>query len=132
RPVLDLSEAALHRLAAYDWPGNVRELKNAIGYAVATLDGDAVQPWDLPDAVAGGSGAQPPPNPPAPPDPLRRRGPLPIAEEIRQLERARIQEALEASGGVQRSAAELIGMPLRTFVLKLKQYGLQARDAKRP
>jgi DNA-binding NtrC family response regulator len=131
RPALEISEAALHRLAAYDWPGNVRELKNAIGYAVATLDGDAVQPWDLPAALAASSASQPPPPTEAKDAPPRHRF-VPLAEEIRQLERARIQEALEASGGVQRYAAELIGMPLRTLVLKLKQYGLQARDAKRP
>jgi two-component system, NtrC family, response regulator AtoC len=34
-------------------------------------------------------------------------------------------EALEAAGGVQKRAAQLIGMPLRTFVLKLRQYGLR-------
>ena len=32
-----------------------------------------------------------------------------------------------AAGGVQRRAAELIGMPLRTFVMKLKQYGISSR-----
>jgi hypothetical protein len=31
---------------------------------------------------------------------------------------------------VQKRAAQLIGMPLRTFVLKAKQYGLQARGAR--
>ena len=29
-----------------------------------------------------------------------------------------------AAGGVRKRAAELIGMPLRTLVLRLKQYGL--------
>jgi DNA-binding NtrC family response regulator len=55
----------------------------------------------------------------------------PVAEEIRALERKRMTEALEAAGGVQRRAAELIGMPLRTFVLKLKQYGIQTRSLRR-
>jgi DNA-binding protein Fis len=36
-----------------------------------------------------------------------------------------MREALDESGGNQRRAAELIGMPLRTFVTKLKQYGLR-------
>ena len=36
-----------------------------------------------------------------------------------------MREALEQSRGNQRQAAELIGMPLRTFVTKLKQYGLR-------
>jgi len=38
---------------------------------------------------------------------------------------ARMQEALEQTGWVQTRAAELIGMPLRTFQQKVKQYGLQ-------
>jgi transcriptional regulator with GAF, ATPase, and Fis domain len=37
-------------------------------------------------------------------------------------------EALRASGGVQMHAAKLIGMPIRTFVTKLKRYGISAKD----
>jgi DNA-binding NtrC family response regulator len=47
-----------------------------------------------------------------------------IYDEIRDLERARMSAALDAAEGVQVRAAELIGMPLRTFVTKLKQYNL--------
>ena len=36
-------------------------------------------------------------------------------------------EALEAAGGVQTRAAQLIGMPLRTFAFKLKRYNLTWR-----
>ena len=49
----------------------------------------------------------------------------PLAEELKALERARMIEALERAGGVQKHAAALIGMPLRTFSAKLKQYGLK-------
>jgi DNA-binding NtrC family response regulator len=55
----------------------------------------------------------------------------PIAEELREIERTRMEEALEATGGVQTRAAELIAMPIRTFAFKLKQYGLSVREAKR-
>lgn len=48
----------------------------------------------------------------------------PIAEELRELERLRMSEALAASGGVKTKAAQLIDMPIRTFTLKAKQYGL--------
>jgi DNA-binding NtrC family response regulator len=54
----------------------------------------------------------------------------PIAEELQALERRRMTEALRATGGVQRRAAELIGMPVRTFTFKLTQYGL--RDGASP
>ena len=48
----------------------------------------------------------------------------PIDDEIRELERRRMIEALAATGGVQNRAAELIHMPLRTFVTKLKRYAI--------
>jgi pSer/pThr/pTyr-binding forkhead associated (FHA) protein len=51
----------------------------------------------------------------------------PIRDELRELERRRMREALAAAGGVQKKAAELIGMPLRTFTLKYKQYGFGER-----
>jgi DNA-binding NtrC family response regulator len=50
---------------------------------------------------------------------------------MRELERARLKEALAAAGGVKARAARLIGMPLRTFVAKVKQYEL-APDAEDP
>jgi DNA-binding NtrC family response regulator len=50
-----------------------------------------------------------------------------IADELQELEARRMREALDSTAGNQRRAAELIGMPLRTFVTKLKQYGLRER-----
>jgi DNA-binding NtrC family response regulator len=69
---------------------------------------------------------QPPPrsepaDAPAPGTPQRFR---PIADELRELEIARIREALEATAGNQTRAAALIAMPVRTFFEKAKQYGL--------
>ena len=55
---------------------------------------------------------------------MSKRATRPIAEELWALERKRIEEALAATGGVQTKAAEFIGMPLRTFVLRLKQHGI--------
>ena len=37
-----------------------------------------------------------------------------------------MQQALAAAGGVQKRAAELIGMPQRTFCMKFKQYGISS------
>ncbi len=38
-----------------------------------------------------------------------------------------MQDALDAAQGVQKRAADLIGMPQRTFGMKVKQYGLSDR-----
>jgi len=96
---------------------------------VAAASRDPVlEPWQLPDRVRGGAvppeedGSTPEANTPseAASTKVFRR----VSDEVRDLERSRMVEALEATGGVQTRAAKLIGMPLRTFVLKLKEYGL--------
>jgi DNA-binding NtrC family response regulator/pSer/pThr/pTyr-binding forkhead associated (FHA) protein len=119
RDVPALGANALAQLSAHLWPGNVRELRNAMATVAALHEGPTV------DEIALGAESVQREPPPAPVPQQARRAFPPIAEELRGLERARMVEALEASGGVQKKAAQLIGMPLRTFVLKARQYGLQ-------
>jgi DNA-binding NtrC family response regulator len=139
RPPLAVSSATLQRLAAHGWPGNVRELKHAIEYAAALVDGDTLEEWHLPDGILTDAAPADAPTATAPSEPAPAAaapsaseppGELPIAfrpisDELRDLERRRMAEALRACHGVQRRAAQLIGMPLRTFSVKLKQYGLK-------
>jgi DNA-binding NtrC family response regulator len=136
RPPMEIAETALAKLGAYAFPGNVRELKNAMEYAAATAEGSVVVLRDLPDRIAGRASAPPsalevesvPAGGAVAGAPRRFR---PIADELRELERTRMVETLEATGGVQNRAAELLAMPIRTFTFKLKQYGISAREAKR-
>jgi DNA-binding NtrC family response regulator len=124
RPPVPISAAAMHALARHAWPGNVRELKNALEFAVAAgIDGE-LQPWHLPRALARSEQPAEPEPIPAQTQPNQLR---PIAEEVRELEERRMREALEATGGNQTRAAALIGMPLRTFVTKGKQFGLAGK-----
>jgi DNA-binding NtrC family response regulator len=114
----------MQTLAGYSWPGNVRELRNVIEFAAATVQESAVEPWHLPEKITGSvddAGTEPASAPPA------ARSFRPVTEEMRELERTRMVQALDAADGVQRRAAELIGMPLRTFVMKIKQYGISPR-----
>jgi two-component system response regulator AtoC len=53
---------------------------------------------------------------------VREVPPAALRDEVEQLERRRISEALAAHDGHQSNAATAIGMPLRTFVAKLKRY----------
>ena len=131
RPPLQLSAAAMGELSANPWPGNVRELKNAMEYVAAVTSGPIVEPSHLPrrpsppDQPAAPGEPEPPPASPSAEPPAGFRS---LAEEVRELERRRMCEALAASGGVHTRAAKLIGMPLRTFAFKLKRYGISARD----
>jgi two-component system response regulator AtoC len=127
RVVPELSPATLAVLARHRWPGNVRELKNEMEYVAATATELIVEPWHLSDRIEGLV-----PDVVVAPQPLLLPEPRktdvvrfrPIGDELRDLERRRMREALSAAGGVQKRAAELIQMPLRTFTLKYKQYGL--------
>jgi DNA-binding NtrC family response regulator len=132
KAAMTLSPATMQVLLTHDWAGNIRELRNTIDYVVAASPDDTVEPYDLPERLGGSSAAGsgsgttspsmaalvlPPPEP-AP------GGFRPIADELRELERRRMSEALAAAGGVKTRAAAMIDMPIRTFTLKLKQHKL--------
>ena len=122
RPRLEISTATMAALCGHDFPGNVRELKNAMEYAVTTAEGATIELWNLPDRIRGHSGSASDDG--AAPDdgPAGQRRFRAVSDEIRELERRRIVEALEAHRGVKAHAAAAIGMPIRTFTFKLKQY----------
>jgi two-component system response regulator AtoC len=131
---LPLSHEVVSRLAAYRWPGNVRELRNLMDYAAVAVLDDELRPEHLPPRIRSPEhppAAAPPQAPAAPaatppPQSAADEPPLPnIADEVAALEQRRIAQALDRSGGNQRRAAALIGMPLRTFVSKMEQYGLR-------
>jgi two-component system response regulator AtoC len=106
-------------------PGTVRELKDAIDHAAAAAPSTGVEVdlWHPPPATAGGPA-------PRPGGAGAARAFRPIDDELRELERRRMTEALAATGGVQNRAADLIRMPLRTFVTKLKRYAITPAEWK--
>jgi DNA-binding NtrC family response regulator len=131
RPPLSLSDRVVVRLFSYEWPGNLRELKNDMEFLAATVQEGTVEPWNLPPKLEGpaeeASASLAPSPKPGGARPFR-----PLEEELRELERARMVEALLATGGVQTRAADLIAMPRRTFFAKMKHYGLSPRGAGNP
>jgi DNA-binding NtrC family response regulator len=129
RSPLALAPLTMQKLLSHSWPGNIRELKNAMDYVAATALGPVVEPHELPALAERLSTNAPASGPPRSDIPSPGRGFRPLADEIRELERTRILEALAAAGGVQTRAAELIGMPVRTLFGKLKLYGLGGKGA---
>ncbi|AUX39837.1 Fis family transcriptional regulator [Sorangium cellulosum] len=132
REEMALSTEATELFTSYGWPGNVRELKNVVEYIAATVGTRIIERRHLPAALAPQGSPLPESAPPAaapaaPPAGGPGRTFRPLAEEVRELERTRIAEALAAVGGVQTRAAEALSMPLRTFVLKMNRYGLAKR-----
>jgi DNA-binding NtrC family response regulator len=125
RAPMVISPGAMESLAYHPWPGNVRELQTLMEYVAAVVKGPTLEPWHLAQWIAGATPAEAE-EPPTLTTPSDARAPFrPIRDEIRDLERSRMVAALEATEGNRKRAAELIGMPLRTFVTKLRVYGLQ-------
>jgi DNA-binding NtrC family response regulator len=118
RPLQVLSPIALRTLTAHAWPGNVGELRQAMEYAAAAAAAGVVEPDQLPAKVVGR---------PVTPDATGRAVPVPLEDEIKALEKRRMEEALAVTAGNQTRAAAMLGMPRRTFVAKLKQYEIGRR-----
>ena len=114
-----LSREALAELMRYGWPGNVRELRNVMERAVVLAPGATIMPEHLLLAPA---------QPERPPRAAAvRTVEAPVAslhEELGSIERQRIIDALESCAGNQTQAALMLGMPRRTFVARLDEYGI--------
>ncbi|HLV66533.1 MAG TPA: sigma 54-interacting transcriptional regulator [Polyangiaceae bacterium] len=126
-----VSREALRTLALYDWPGNVRQLEHVLLNAWIMSEGDELVPedFDLPGARGPGASVAArsrveSEQPPRAGDGRRpkRRGTI---SEHHQSERERILEALRACNWNRVKAAELSGIPRRTFYRRLKEYGIQ-------
>ena len=122
-----LTKEALQRLAQYNWPGNVRQLENVLLNAWVLsedLELDAGD-FDIPDGWAI--------SPPALARPAREATPRGATiklrkggvSEHRREERDRILEALRESNWNRVKAAEISGIPRRTFYRRLREYGIQ-------
>jgi len=129
----DFAPATLSLLGAYRWPGNVRELRNVIERAAVICTTSELEPEDLPERVR--SPESPAADPLAGVLPLDERastlrtleelGAVPFRDRIRDYEVKLITDALDAAGGNQSRAAEILRMPLRTLVHKIRTYGLK-------
>jgi DNA-binding NtrC family response regulator len=114
------SALVLQQLLAHDWPGNVRELRNVAEFATSIVEDDRIELDDLPAQLARVM----PPHAALQAPTAYADSPYPLADEVKALVRQRMAEALARHDGVKRRAAAEIGMPLRTFNLKVRQYGL--------
>jgi len=123
-----LSAEALARLQAYAWPGNVRELRNVIERAFVLCTGPVITVEQLPvdkmrstaRAVTEPPGVVSQTAPAAAASPSRAGAP----RGLKELERDAMVDALERCHGNQTRAAELLGMPRRTFCKRMKEFEL--------
>ncbi len=117
---------ALQVLMDYDWPGNVRELENVIERGVVLSTGPYIGPELVPDQVRTSPGFFHIPPVSVPPEGINLR------EVIAGFERRIIESTLEATGGVQKDAARLLGLKPTTLNEMIKRHGIPLpRDRER-
>jgi DNA-binding NtrC family response regulator/pSer/pThr/pTyr-binding forkhead associated (FHA) protein len=123
QPAPQLSEDAQLALRSHDWPGNVRELRNALERAVVVQTSGTITAEDLPDRVCdAGRRARP-----ALPDGSIRDH---LRDQLADLERAAIVEALENFGGNQTRTAQRLGISRRALIYKMERLGLKPPPGK--
>ncbi|MBI5207007.1 MAG: sigma-54-dependent Fis family transcriptional regulator [Candidatus Firestonebacteria bacterium] len=114
RNITGIDQDALSLFMNYDWPGNVRELKNTIESIVITKNGDGnITKNDLPELLQTIK--------PANKDYLDQV----VGMKMDDIEKELIRRTLNNVNGNKTKASEILGISLRTFYRKLKEYGLE-------
>ena len=127
KQVEEISSEALMCLMNYSYPGNIRELENIIEHAVAVTNKNILTEDDLPPQIKGISIAEEVKlferTAPGGADLFFNKG-MSLDEELATHEKCLLLGALKRSNGVQKKAAELLGINYRSFRHRLEKYGL--------
>jgi DNA-binding NtrC family response regulator len=113
-PLVEILPETIRTICEYPWPGNVRELRNALEAAVALCPDGVLRPKDirLPSVLEMDTEEE------------LSESPFSLEESERQT----IIRALKETGGVQKSAADLLGISRRAIHYKIKKYGIKPHD----
>ncbi|MFN7980326.1 MAG: helix-turn-helix domain-containing protein [Vicinamibacterales bacterium] len=117
---LELTPEALDLLTEYHWPGNVRELENVIERAVVLSPGARIGIEMIPDHVRRAPSFHMPQFQ-VPPEGIS------FKDVITDFEKRLIESTLEAAGGVQKRAAELLHIKPTTLNEMIKRYDIRSR-----
>ncbi len=117
---LELTAEALDLLEAYDWPGNVRELENVIERAVVLATGSSIGAALIPEGVRA-------PRPFRMPQFALPAEGLSFKDVVATFETQLIERTLAATGGVQKRAAEMLGIKPTTLNEMIKRHDILPR-----
>ena len=116
REPVQIPKETMDWLCDFAWPGNVRELKNAIEGGIVLCQGNILLPDDF--HMAGIE---------------KTCNETQVDDSCLSLEASEkntIIRALEQTGGVQKEAAEVLGISRRAIHYKIKKYGIDAGSIK--
>lgn len=125
--VEEISSGALMRLMNHTYPGNVRELENIIEHAVAVTNKNILTEDDLPQQLKGVPIATDQDvyerSAPGGADVFFNKG-LSLDVELETHEKSILLGALKRANGVQKKAAEILGINYRSLRHRLEKYDL--------
>jgi len=104
-------EEAFAALKTYDWPGNVRELRNVVERAAALGDPQELQKDGLSQLVELRASVA-----------RNKKVQLPLDEAREQFDRVYIRDALDATGGDVKRAAESAGIHPKSLERLIRRY----------
>ncbi len=127
KQVEEISSDAVMHLVSYSYPGNVRELENIIEHAVAVTGKNILTEEDLPSHVRGVPISEEmelfEKTAPGGADAFFHNG-LSLDVELETHEKCILLGALKRSNGIQKRAAELLGINYRSLRHRLEKYDL--------
>jgi two-component system response regulator PilR (NtrC family) len=121
KEIAGIAPEAMALLMDYQWPGNVRELEDVIERAVVLSTGSALDVELLSPAVRRRNGVS------LLADPLPANG-LSLRDAVAAYERRLIIQALQATGGVQKKAAELLQVKPTTLHEMMKRLAVSVEE----
>ena len=114
KPEPEIAPEAFQKLMDYAWPGNVRELQNAMEYAVVLARKDKISVKELPAEVQLPAALQ-----------QSERNTNGGVQNLDDLERNAIIQALAQCHGNKKKAAQVLGIQRPTLYNKMKRYAIE-------
>ena len=110
---VEIDEDAMSRMVEYSWPGNIRQLRNVLERAVIMAGGDTIREEHL--AIEAG-------------EILAKSDTADPFEQgltLDDMEKVMIERALKKAGGVQKKAAQLLGISPRVINYKIQKHNIE-------
>ena len=123
KPIKKISKSALEKMQTYHYPGNVRELENLIERIIILSDGEEVTLETVLPALQKKALNDPKISDMDFKIHLSAEG-CNLEKVISDLEKDLLTQALQKTDGSKTSAANLLGLNLRSFRYRLKKYGM--------
>jgi len=137
-PVREITREAMRLMMRYSWPGNIRELSSAIERAVVLAEAGEIGPGELPAELREEAEGTTRTRSSLPAEssgnrsgkeqgrrPVSGVGDLPPGGvDFNKLEESILRQSVERSGGVHTRGAELLKMSYKTYIYRLKKFGI--------